>query len=345
MAPDTMWLITNKTPFAADYAWVLDKAGNKIWLVVVKATFDIQPDGSCRLAAKNEPVRQMAEAYGEFGQSSLRYEADLLAVKPTADILVHGDVMAPKGKRVTALDVLLRVGTINKHLRVTGDRIWEKGVFGGIRMSAPEPFERMPLVYERAYGGWDRSASEVENHRLEGRNPVGTGFAVRVENCAGLGLPNIEYPDQLISTWKDRPSPAGFNAIDCAWSPRRELAGTYDENWRRTRFPSWAADFDSRYNNCAPHDQQPQSYLVGGERVDVLNMSRDGALSFEIPKVRLSFRTRFGSERVDHEGQLCTVIVEPNVPRVALVWQTFLICNRRADQLDETLVVEKVGIR
>ncbi len=337
-----MWLVSNKTPFASDHAWVLDKAGNKIWLVVVKATFDIQPDGSCRLAGTNEPVRQMAQAYGEFGQSSLRYEADLLGVKPTTDILVRGVAMAPESKRVTALDVSLRVGPINKRLRVTGDRVWEKGVLGGIRMSAPEPFERVPLVYERAYGGWDRSASETKQHRLEGRNPVGAGFAVRVENCAELRLPNIEYPDQLISTWKDRPSPAGFNAIDCAWSPRRELAGTYDEHWRRTRFPSWADDFDPHYNNCAPHDQQSPRYLVGGERVDVLNMSVHGALSFEIPEVRISFRTRFGSKRVDHEGQLCTVIVEPSVPRVILAWQTFLTCNRRADELDETLVVQRL---
>jgi hypothetical protein len=339
-----MWLIANKTAFAADSAWVLDQAGNKIWLVVVKATFAIQPDGSCRLAAGNEPVRQMAEAYGEFGQSSLRYEADLAGVKPATDILVHGDAIAPKGKRVAALDVSLRVGPIKKHLRVTGDRSWEKGVLG-IRMSAPQPFERMPLVYERAYGGWDRSHSDVEQHRLEGRNPVGTGFAVREENCVGMPLPNIEDPDQLIGAWKDRPSPAGFNAIDCAWSPRRELAGTYDEHWRRTRFPRWAADFDSRYHNCAPRDQQSENYLVGGERVDVLNMSENGSLSFQIPKVRFCFRTRFGHERVDHEGQLCTVIVEPNVSRVILAWQTSIICNRRDDQLDETLVVEKLAIQ
>src|SRR4051795_3976683 len=105
-----MWLVRNNTPFAADYAWVLDKAGNKIWLVVVKATFDIKADGRCCLAAGNDPVRQMADPYGEFGQSSLRYEADLLGVKPTTDILVHGDAVAPRGRRVTSLDVSLRVG-------------------------------------------------------------------------------------------------------------------------------------------------------------------------------------------------------------------------------------------
>ena len=339
-----MWLVTNKTPFAADYAWVLDKAGNKHWLVVVKATFDVRPDGGCQLAAENLPVWQMAQVYGEFGKSSLRYEADLLGIKPTSDVLVCGDAVAPKGKRVTALDVLLRVGHINKQLRVTGDRVWERGLLGGVTMSAPKPFERMPITYERAYGGWDRSSSAVQHHRLDDRNPVGTGFAVRVENCPGLPLPNIEQPDALIRTWTDRPSPAGLNAIDCAWSPRRELAGTYDAHWQRTRFPSWAADFDPHYYNCAPHDQQLPSYLVGGERVDVVNMSERGVLSFQIPKVHLSFRTRFGHERVDHEGQLCTLIVEPNVPRVILVWQTSIICNRRADQLDETLVVEKFGI-
>ena len=336
-----MWLIANKTPFAADHAWVLDKTGNKIWLVIVKATFDIQPDSSCRLAAKNEPIRRIAEPYGEFGKSSLRYESDLAGVKPTTDILVHGAAIAPRGKPVTALDVLLRVGSINKRLRVTGNRTWVKGTLAGFKMSAPEPFERMPLMYERAYGGWDRSDSDAKRHRVDARNPIGSGFAVRDENCRDLRLPNIEHPDQLIQSWKDRPSPAGLNAIDCAWSPRRELAGTYDDQWRRTRFPHWAADFDPRYNNCAPRDQQPQGYLLGGERVDVLNMSANGGFSFLLPKIRLGFRTRFGSKRVDHDGQLCTVIVEPNVRRVILAWQTWLVCNRRADQLDETLVVDK----
>lgn len=339
-----MWIVANRTPFAADYAWVLDKAGNKIWLVVVKATFDIQPDGSCCLAGEQKPVLQMAEAYGEFGKTSLRYEADLLGVKPTTDILVLGDAIAPRGRAVPVLDVLLRAASMQKRLRVTGDRLWTKSVLGGIVMSRPEPFERMPVLYERAYGGWDRSAANVEDHRLEARNPVGTGFSVRAENCAELPVPNIEYPDQAIGAWTDRPSPAGFNALDCAWSPRRELAGTYDEHWRRNRFPSWAEDFDTRYHNCAPMDQQSDGYLVGGEPIGVTNMSEHGTVSFRIPEVRLAFRTRFGRERIDHEGQLCTVIVEPNVPRVTLAWQTSLICNRREDELDETLVVEKLGM-
>ncbi|MFM0521675.1 MULTISPECIES: DUF2169 domain-containing protein [Caballeronia] len=335
-----MWSVANPTPFAADYQWGMDKNGNRIWMIVVKATFDIQSDGRCRLAVKNEPVRQVAQPYGEFGQSSLQYETDLLGVKPTTDILVMGDAIAPRGRAVTALEVSLRAAAIHKRLRVTGDRVWLRGVLG-LGMSSPAPFERMPVTYERAYGGWDRSASKSEDHRLDDRNHVGTGFAVRVENCDGMRLPNIEFADQLIKDWKDRPAPAGLNAVDCAWSPRRQLAGTYDERWRRERFPLWAEDFDPHYYNCAPMDQQPRDYLSGGERIEVTGMSESGTVAFDIPKIGFGFRTRFGRERVDHEGRLCTVIVEPNVPRVVLAWQTSIVCNRRADELDETLVIEK----
>lgn len=335
-----MWHVANQTPFAADYGWVMDKNGNKIWLVVVKATFDIQPDGRCLLAAENEPVRQVAQPHGEFGKSSLQYETDLAGVKPTTDVLVYGDAMVPKGRFATSLDVSLRAGTLQKRLRVTGDRFWESGVFG-LRMSESKPFERMPITYERAYGGWDRSAAQPEDHRLEERNPVGTGFALRVENCEGMRLPNIEYPDQLISDWKDHPAPAGLNAVDCAWLPRRQLAGTYDDAWRRNRFPLWAEDFVPLYHNSSPIDQRPEQYFSGGEHIEVTSMSESGTLGFDLPKINLAFRTRFGSERVDREGQLCTVIIEPNVPRVMLAWQAALVCNRRADELDETLVVEK----
>ena len=335
-----MWHVANQTPFAADYGWVMDKDGNKIWLVVAKATFDIQPDGRCQLAAENEPVHPMAKPHGEFGQSSLQYESDLAGVKPGTDLLVYGDAMAPPGRFATSLDVSLRAGPLHKRLRVTGDRMWESSVLG-MRMSEPKPFERMPVTYERAYGGWDRSAANPEDHRLEERNPVGTGFAVRAENCDGMRLPNIEYPNQLISGWKDRPTPAGLNAVDCAWLPRRQLAGTYDEKWRRNRFPLWAEDFDPRYHNSSPADQLPGQYFTGGEHIELTGMSANGSLAFDLPRLKLAFRTRFGSERIDQEGQLCTVIIEPNVPRVVLAWQASVVCNRRADELDETLVVEK----
>lgn len=335
-----MWLVSNKTPYAADRSWIQDKDANKLWIVVVKATFDILPNGMTRLSDQQVPVFSVAKPWGEMGKSSLQYEADLLFLRAFTDVLVNGSAWAPRGKRVASVDVELAVGTMQKRLRVFGDRVWQRSL-GGASISQPELFESMPIVYERAFGGWDKSGSDPAEHRLESRNPVGTGFNHRSENCIAKRLPNIERPDQLINSWKDRPEPAGFNAIDCAWSPRRELAGTYDAAWQQTRFPLWAEDFDPRYGNCAPRDQQARGFLRGGETFSLFNLSPTGPMSVTLPRVYPFFQTRFGRERVEHRAQLSTVILEPSASRVILAWQTSLVCNHRADELDMTVVTEK----
>lgn len=335
-----MWIVTNKTPYAAAGSWVQDKDANKLWLVVVKATFNICGDGSTYLSDEQVPVLLMPEPVGEVDKS-LTYESDLLGVKPRTDILVNGSAWAPGGNRAPWVATQLIAGPIKKQLYVFGERIWERGLSGGLHISNPMEFESMPITYERAYGGWDQFSPNLEKHRLDDRNPVGTGFAIRQEHCVGMRLPNIEYPDHLISSWKHRPPPAGLNAVDCSWSPRRDLAGTYDEQWLENRFPLWAEDFDPRYRNCAPSDQQAPGFFQGGEVIDLINLSREGKLTFELPKIHLFFQTRFGAECVEHHAQLCTVIVEPEIPRVIMSWQTHLVCNHRADELDETIVTEK----
>lgn len=335
-----MWIVTNKTPFAAAGTWVQDKDANKLWLVVVKATFEIRADGATYLSDQQVPVLLMPEPVGEIDKS-LIYESDLLGVKPCTDVLVNGSAWAPRGKRASAVPVQLTVGPIKKQLWVFGERVWEPKPTG-IDVSHAQDFESMPIAYERAYGGWDQLSPNSNEHRFDDRNPVGTGFAVRQEHCIGMRLPNVEYPDHLIRSWKHRPRPAGLNAIDCSWSPRRNLAGTYNEQWLENRFPLWAEDFDPRYRNCAPSDQQAPGFFRGGEVVDLINLSREGRLTFELPRINLYFQTRFGVKRVEHQAQLCTVIVEPDTPRVVIAWQTHLVCNHRADELDETIVIEKM---
>lgn len=316
-----------------------DKDVNKLWLVVVKATFEIRGDGSTCLSDEQVPVLLMSEPVGEAGKS-LTYESDLLGVKPCTDILVNGSAWVPGGKLASSVDIQIVAGPIKKRLRVFGDRVWERGL-AGIYKSSPQAFESMPITYERAYGGWDRSPSDPIKHRMEDRNPVGTGFATRKKHCVGMRLPNVEYPNKLIRSWRHRTPPAGLNAIDCSWSPRRELAGTYDKRWLENRFPLWAEDFNPRYRNCAPRDQQAPGFFQGGEVVDLINLSREGRLTFELPKIHLSFQTRFGAECVEHQAQLCTVIVEPEIPRVIMSWQMHLVCNHRVDDLDETIVIQK----
>lgn len=335
-----MWQVDNRTPFAAERGWVRDRDGAEIWLVAVKATFDIRPDGSTEVSKEQPPVLRVAEHHGESGKSSIKYEADLVLTKKTTDVVVVGHACAPEGAAVTHTDVGFKIGPIQKLLRVFGDRTW-----GSFAASAPQHFEKMPLVYERAFGGVDAKSSTPEKD-WEWRNPVGTGYATSSRNAAGLKLPNVEDPKKLIASWDDRPPPAGFGAIECHWQPRAGYAGTYDDHWMKTRQPLLAEDLDDRYFQCAPVDQQAPEFLRGGEPVILHNLHPLGRIQFTLPKLYLGFETRFydGSRELHRNRRLHTVILEPDFPRVSLVWHSALPCHFKVQKLERTVITLKTDV-
>jgi hypothetical protein len=67
-------------------------------------------------------------------------------------------------------------------------------------------------------------------------------------------------------------------------------------------------------------------------------------MAFRLPRVYPFFETRFGRRRVEHRAQLVTVILEPDLRRVIMAWQTSLECNYDADELDATVVTEKRAV-
>ncbi len=335
-----MWMLDNRTPFAAERGWVRGRDGTEIWLVAVKASFDILPDGSTQVAKEQPPVLRLPEHHGEPGKSSIKYEADLVLTKATTDVIVVGHACAPAGQQVKRLDVGFRVGPVQKVLRVFGDRRW--GTFGA---TEPEAFQRMPLVYERAFGGVD-TRSKTPEKDWDWRNPVGTGYAVAGAHADGQRLPNVEDPKQPIGSWRDRPPPAGFGAIASHWQPRVALAGTYDDHWMKTRQPLLAEDLDDRHFQCAPADQQTPQWLRGGEPVVLYNLSPEGPLRFSLPKLYFGFDTRFydGSRELHQQRRLHTVILEPDFPRVSLVWHSALPCHFKVQKLERTVITLKTDL-
>ena len=174
-----MLQLDNRTPYAAERTIVMDKAGEKSWVVVVKATYQVCIDGTTQLLEVQKPPLYSAEHIGEPGKSSILYEADMIPTKPATDVLVNGHAYAPAGKRAEEVDVNMRVGRITKHLRVFGDRHWHSGISGRFKQSLPGKFDRMPITYERAFGGWDMTDPELEKQRLYSYNPIGSGFATK----------------------------------------------------------------------------------------------------------------------------------------------------------------------
>lgn len=336
-----MLQLDNRTPYAAERTIVMDKVGTKSWVVAVKATFDLGPNGVTGLSDLQQPLLYCAEHYGEPGKSSIRYEADLIPSKRATDVLVNGWAHAPAGKPTHAVDVSLRVESLEKRLRVFGDRHWGLGFPGRLKPSSPTRFERMPITYERAFGGWDQTDPNPARQRLDPRNPIGSGFATKEKHLEGRALPNVEHPGQLISSWNDRPAPAGLGAVASHWSPRLEWAGTYGDEWMKSKFPLLPDDFDDRFHQCALPDQQVGGYLRGGEEVMLENLSESGRLRFCLPKIYLAFSTRFGKDKVEHRAALQTVVIEPDASRLVMVWQTSLGCHHTLDQLDATVIREK----
>ena len=62
-----MWAVKNHTPYAADRVWGRDKDGVHEWIVAVKGTFDIKPDGSTKLADEQLKPLLLPEYHGEPG--------------------------------------------------------------------------------------------------------------------------------------------------------------------------------------------------------------------------------------------------------------------------------------
>lgn len=332
-----MWMLDNQTPFEAERTWVRDKNGVHHWIVVVKATYDIKDDG--RLSLSDEPLEPLLapEYIGEDGESSLRYEADLVAMKPATDVYLNAIAYAPYGKACNVVRTSFQIDRLRKELIVYGKRTWQGTLSGHVELSQPEYFATMPITYEVAFGGFDQRDPNPQNHRIDFRNPVGSGVATNINHLIGMPAPNVESPSQGMGKgW-----PAGFGAVASYWSPRKEFAGTYDDKWQAQRKPLLPVDYDPRSLLCAPLDQQVPGYLKGGEGVELINLTPNGRLRFALPVVTLDFETYFGRASKPHDSKLVSVIIESEGPRLILTWQTSLQCGNDADYLDVTVIRQK----
>jgi len=333
--------LQNATPFAACALPSSDREGRDLLLIVAAAHFVLPEPGDrgtrLHLAAEQDLPPMAEEHAGDPGVSTIRRDGQSCYTRPATDISIWGDACGRDGKPVREMTVSVRVGPCSVDLSVCGDRFWQPAPVVGAKPSEPAPFLRMPLVWERAYGGV-ASGSTEEQPAFEPRNPIGCGLETDANDAIGKPVPNIEHPRQRLNRLSDRPRPMGLTPIARQWQPRLGYAGTYDEDWRRARAPLWPVDFDERFFCSAPEYLQASPHLTGGEAVVLQGMHPDGVIAFRLPVLRLAARNRFTDRTLRTLLTLDGVVIETDVKRLTLYYRSAVPADRGLVRHRETLL-------
>ncbi len=326
-----MLQLTNRTPFDAAIVVLPDVTGVDTVYTIVKATFTFGT--GVAVADEQLPVALIDSHYGDPGASSVRVASDANLGKVGTDVLLVGSAWAPGGRPAWAADVGVRVGPVTKAARVYGDRVWDAGRAGAVPAWVA-PFERMPLVWERAFGGTDLT----ENGPVaDARNPVGVGFRAPGSTTPvhGSRLPNLEDPSAPIASPRDKPPPACFAPVAPHWEPRRTYAGTYDENWQSRRAPYLPEDFDRRFFQVGPVGMTVAGRLRGGELVEAFGVAPHGPIRFVLPSLVVHATYRVGRAEHRHAAALDTVLIEPDASRLVMVWTAARACDKAVLKVKE----------
>ena len=330
-----MLQLENQTPFKAAIAVLPDRFGIDTLYVIVKGTVTLRPTLS--LAQEQVPPTLADEYYADPAASSLRYGSEMHIGKSGTDVLLIGSAWARGRRPVQRMQVGMSAADRRKTILVSGDRVWRDG-----RPSDPRPFESMPLVWERAFGGLHRRGEQV---LADERNPVGCGFAGgrSAADMQGLAVPNLEDPTAPLQQIGQVPAPACLAPIAPSWLPRRAYAGTYDERWQRARAPYLPDDFDPRFFQCAAREFAFDRYLQGGEEVQVTGVTPDGPIEFSVPNARLTVAVTIGGATQEPAANLETLSIEPDENRACFTWRASVSCDRNALKV-EKIVVSRSGV-
>src|SRR5262249_9713615 len=189
--------LTNDTGLPAAWTMGFERDGREMVVVAIKASYSF-PDQEMEpgLAAEQVPLVEADEFTGDPGMSAPLYESDFAPRKPACDVLLVGYAYAPEGRPTTRVVVALTVGSMTKKFAVVGNRVWQK-VFG-VSPSTPEPFGQIPITYDVAFGGTDRTHEQQGKVETFAANPVGKGYRRNLGDIDGQPLPNTEEIDRAV---------------------------------------------------------------------------------------------------------------------------------------------------
>ena len=203
-------LLVNNTPLPSAIVPNADDEERIVGLFVAAATFGI---AGGRLALEEEQLPLVLVAPPTA-------VSDAHHTKFGASVGVVGYAYAPSGT-ATQSAVRLTVGEVEQTIRVFGTRVWRAGV-ADLTATSPLPFDRVPMTWELAYGGsiWRKGSliklASGEEAIVPGHDEAcalnldGIGFYPERGDAVDQPLPQLEDPEALIKSYRDRPDPVCF---------------------------------------------------------------------------------------------------------------------------------------
>jgi hypothetical protein len=247
---------------------------------------------------------------------------DAYHTKSGASVCAIGYAYAASGKARQSA-VRLTVGEVERNILVFGTRVWRAGI-GDLASTSPLPFDRVPMTWELAYGGsiW-RNGSLIKLPSGEeaivpghdeacGLNFDGVGYYPERADAVDQPLPQLEDPEALIRSYKDRPDPVCF-------APYALYGGMRARDVVQDR----GLDFERRgraLSRAAPRTTFDE--LPPGTRVVLEGMRPSGAaLAFTIPPAPITAEVRVGDVKQRLALHVDAVDIDAETSRVRIVYR------------------------
>lgn len=331
-----MLQLKNNSGYAAQIAAFPDEKGIESLVVVVKASFSLTDTE--RLLEEQIPVYLSDEYWGEPGASSLKEAGEMHLHKATTDFIVTGHAGAEDGKETEMCHFSASLGDCGFQALVCGER---RFVGRGGLITSPCPFERMPLVWERSYGGGSPGDERVKPD-LDERNPVGAGHLGRrkEQELQGLLAPSVQAPGKLVRKLGDKGTPLGGSFVAPQWKLRRQYAGTYDAGWQRSRAPYLPKDYNRMFQQTAPEGMRLKHPPAAGQALHIQGLVGLPGVLAVIPKRRARISVRIKGAEQQPETRLETVRVDGDRCALAMTWRAVVSCDRALHDV-ETVTIEE----
>ena len=253
----------NTSPYSGLAFLHRDHHGDERWIVVMRVTAKIHPDGSLDPIEPQPPLNFAEVAYGEPIKSPPLAESDLAPFKPKVDVIVNATAYSPKGiprrnfsvgLKVREPDVLdtfenlwdapqedgektYRMGAVlhQRQLNVTGPRYWR--YFGFIRRT-----------FQRIFGLLRFRLINNNNWKLTRPEPA-TQVPLRYDFAYGgtVTLTKEDKPDRppLVQAHPDNPVGCGYvptargikQAFDLGIFSAARLRSSYCRRTKRIKAP------------------------------------------------------------------------------------------------------------